>query len=29
VTQTIEDPHELNRVLDADAGHFEANKDPA
>lgn len=29
VTQTIEDLHELKRVLDADAKHFEANKDPA
>jgi len=29
VTQTIEDLHELKRVLDADVKHFEADKDPA
>ena len=29
VTQTIEHLHELKRVLDADAKHFEADKDPA
>jgi hypothetical protein len=29
VTQTIEHLHELKRILDADATHFEANKDPA
>jgi DNA-binding MarR family transcriptional regulator len=29
VTQTIEHLHELKRVLDADAKHFEANKDPS
>jgi DNA-binding MarR family transcriptional regulator len=29
VTQTIEDLHELKRVLDADAEHFETNRDPS
>ena len=29
VTQTIEHLHELKRILDADAQHFEPDKDPA